>query len=142
MSEFDLHSNIKNEIALNTQDITSNTTTVGEIVDTKGFESIEYAIQSGTVTDGAFDVILEEGDDAGLSDAAPVNSDLILGNLSAFAGSGSSDMIARVGSIGKDRFQRLSIVSTTVTSGGTFSAVAVLGHPHTAPVPEQNGFVP
>lgn len=134
MSEFDLHSNIDNRVALTTRDITTNTTTVGENIDTSGFESVEFIVQSGAIADGVYVLLLEEGDDAGLSDAAPVSADETLGSLTEFTLTGD-DFSTRVGSIGKKRFQRLSIVSTGTSSGGTFSAIAALGHPHTAPVP-------
>jgi len=133
MSEFDLHSRVDDRVALTTQVISSNTTTVGEIIDTKGFESIEFVLQSGTITDGAYAILLEEGDDAALSDAATLDSELTLGALTGFVAA-DDDATIRVGSIGKDRYQRVSLVSTGVTTGGTFSAVVVLGTPHTAPV--------
>lgn len=134
--EFDLHSNVKQVVALDSQDITTNTTTVGNIIDTVGFESLEYLIQSGTITDGAYALKLEQGDDSGLSDAADVPSDEILGVLTGFVAA-DDDAAKRVGSIGKKRYQRLSIVSTGTSTGGTkFSSVAVLGHPQSAPVAE------
>ena len=134
MSEYDLHSNIKTEIALETQPIFMDTTTIGEIIDTKGFESIEYIIQAIAITDASvFNIVLEEGDDAGLSDSTVLDSELVLGDLPVFTTS-SEEGVLRVGSIGKDRFQRLSIVSGEVGAGSVFSAIAILGNPHVAPV--------
>ena len=134
--EYDLHSNVDGDIALAVQDITTNTTTVGAIIDTAGFESLEFLITSGTITDGAYALLLEEGDDSGLSDAAAVPTANILGVLTGFADT-DDDTVKRVGSIGKKRYQRLSIVSTGVTTGGTnFTALAVKGNPRSAPVAE------
>ena len=108
----------------------------GVIIDTVGFESIEFVIQSGTITDGAYALVLEQGDDSGLSDAAVVPSDEVLGVLTGFVAA-DDDTAKRVGSIGKKQFQRLSIVSTGTSTGGTkFSSVAILGHPKTAPTAE------
>lgn len=136
MSECDGHSNIGSVIALANQNITTDTTTVGAIIDTAGFESCEFIVASGTLTDGAYALKLEQGDDSGLSDAADVPAAEILGVLTGFAAT-DDDTTKRVGTIGKKRYQRLSIVSTATTTGGTnFSAVAVQGHPHTAPVAE------
>lgn len=136
MSEFDLHSNVKQVVALNSQDITTNTTTVGNIIDTVGFESIEFVIQSGTITDGAYALLLEQGDDSGLSDVTVVPTDLVLGVLTGFVAA-DDNAAKRVGSIGKKQFQRLSIVSTGTSTGATkFSSVAILGHPKSAPVAE------
>jgi len=131
--EFDLHSNIDDRTALVNQDITTNTTTVGIIIDSAGFESLEFIIQSGQNTEGDFAILLEEGDDAALSDAVTLSTDLTLGALTGF-GTGDDDMTIRIGSIGKARYHRLSIVSTGVGSGGNFSTIAVLSNAHTAPV--------
>ena len=136
MSEYDLHSTVSGEVALAVQDIASDTTTVGLIIDTAGFESLEYFVTSGTLTDGDYAFKLEEGDDSGLSDVADVPVDNILGVLTGFADT-DDDAVKRVGSIGKKRYQRLSIVSTGTTTGGTnFTAMAVKGHPKSAPVAE------
>lgn len=134
--EYDLHSNVKQEVALNAAAITTDTTTVGNIIDSLDFESLEFIIQSGTITDGAYALLLEEGDDSGLSDAAAVPADETLGVLTGFVAA-DDDAAKRVGSIGKKRYQRLSIVSTGTTTGANFmSAVAVLGNPKSAPTAE------
>ena len=135
--EYDLHSNVKGVLALAVQNIISDTTTVGAIIDTQGFESLEYLITSGTVTDGVYTFLLEEGDDSGLSDAAAVPAANLLGSLTGFILT-DDDTVKRVGTNGKKRYQRLSIVSTGTTSGGTnFTATAVQGNPKTGPVAEQ-----
>ncbi len=136
MAEFDLHSNVKGLIALDVQDITTNTTTVGNVIDTLGFESLEYMIQSGTITDGAYAFLLEEADVVGFTGSSVVPADETLGVLTGFVAA-DDDTPLRVGSIGKKRFQRLSIVSTGTSSGGTnFTSHAVLGNPKSAPVAE------
>lgn len=137
MSEYDLHSNVKGVLALAVQDITTDTTTVGAIIDTLGFESLEYFVTSGTITDGTYAFKLEEGEDSGLSDAADVAAADILGSLTGFVAA-DDDEVKRVGSIGKKRFQRLSLVSASTSTGGTnFTATAVQSNPHSAPVAEQ-----
>jgi hypothetical protein len=79
----------------------------------------------------------EEGDDAALADAAAVPADETLGALTGFVAA-DDDAIKRIGSIGKKRYQRLSIVSTGVTTGVDFmGATAVLGHAKSGPVSEQ-----
>jgi len=137
VSEYDLHSNVKGVLALAVQDITTDTTTVGAIIDTLGFESLEYFVTSGTITDGTYAFKLEEGEDSGLSDAADVAAADILGSLTGFVAA-DDDEVKRVGSIGKKRFQRLSLVSASTSTGGTnFTATAVQSNPHSAPVAEQ-----
>ena len=79
-------------------------------------------------------MLLEEGDDSGLSDAAVVSVDETLGALTGVVAT-EEQSTKRVGSIGKKRYQRISIVSTGVTTGVDHAtAIAVLGHPKTAPV--------
>jgi len=135
--EHDLHSNIKSALALAVQNIITDTTTVGAIIDTAGFESLDFQVLSGTLTDGAYAFKLEEGDDSGLSDAADVPAADILGSLTGFVAA-DDDTVKRIGSIGKKRYQRLSIVSTGTTAGGTnFVALAILSDAHTNPVAEQ-----
>jgi hypothetical protein len=135
--EYDLHTKVKAEQALNHQEITSNTTTVGEIIDTLDFESIEFILQSATVTDGVYTVKLEDGDDAALADAADVSSELVLGTLPDLILS-DDNVVRRVGTIAKKRYVRLSVVSTGITSGGFMGAVAILSHPKSGPVADQS----
>ena len=134
--ENDLHHNVKTSIALAVQDITTNTTTVGAVIDTIGFESCEFSIQSGTITDGTYVLLLEEADVVGFTGSSVVPAAETLGVLTGFAAA-DDDVTLRVGSIGKKQFQRLSIVSAGTTTGGTyFTAQAILGHPKTGPVAE------
>ena len=135
--ENDLHSNVQAAVAMDTQAIASDTTTVGNIIDTQGFESIEFIGLSKTITDGTYTLKLEDGDDSGLSDAADVDSTLLLGTLFAFAAA-DDDAVLRTGCIAKKRYVRASIVSASTTTGvDMMSVVAVQGHPKTAPVAEQ-----
>lgn len=126
----DLHNNLTFSNALDTAAITSDTTTAGDIIDTKGNNSVEFVIQSGTLTDGAYAVLIEEGEAADLSDAAAVADADLLGT-EANAGFALTDdnTVKSIGYIGSMRYVRLSIVSTSTTSGGTLGAIAVL-KPH------------
>jgi hypothetical protein len=129
----DLHNNTKEMNALNAAAITSSTTTAGNIIDTKGYGAIEFIAQLGTRTDGTYTLKLEEGNDSGLSDAAVVAADNRFGSLTAMA---TSNQVARVGyRVGAKRYVRLSIVSTTVTTGVAMAgAVALLGNADQMPV--------
>lgn len=134
MASYDIHTNLKQEVAKNIGAISSNTTTNGNIIDTRYFEAVEFIIQSGTITDGTFTPQIQEGDQADLSDAATVSSDFIIGATSDATFVAADDNKAkRIGYVGKKRFVRLNLVSTGVSSGGTFGAIAVLGHPRNMP---------
>lgn len=130
MASQDLHSNIDERNAFDTQLINTSTTTVGEIIDTQGYESIEFIFKAGVVSAGDITPILEDGDDSALSDEAVVTSTFRLGALVALD---ATDGITRFGYVGKKRYVRLSALSdgtTDLTVGGT----AILSAPHDAPV--------
>lgn len=130
--EYDIHNSITGRNALDIQAIATDTTTNGEIIDTQGFESIDFHFLSGTITDGAYALVIQDGDESDLSDAANVDSELVLGDLTGFVAADDNTVI-RVGTVSKKRYVRASIVSTSTTSGGTFGCVAVLGHPKVRP---------
>jgi len=136
MSEYDLHSNVKNLTSHAPIDITT-TSPVGAVIDTKGFESIEFIIQSGTLNAGTFVPLLEESDDASFSvGVTTVTTEQTLGDTTI--GFDGSDVLhdnetIRIGSIGKKRYQRLTIVAAGSSGANFFSAAVVLGNPHSSP---------
>ena len=131
--EYDLHSNVDDRVAVETQAAAATTLIVGEIIDTLDYESLEYIVQVGTLTTGTVSLIIEEGDDAALADAAAVSAENTLGALTGFAVT-DDNTTKRVGSIGKKRYQRLSLQPAGTVSIDFLGAIAVLGNPKTAPV--------
>lgn len=131
MSKYDLHNNILQKVARNTAAISSDTTTAGIIIDTQGFESLEFLLHTGARTDGTFTPLIEHGDDPSLSDAAAVDDADLLGT-EAGAALAAANSSSRIGYRGSKRYVRLSVVSSGVTSGATVGATAILGHPHLA----------
>ncbi|WP_376959663.1 hypothetical protein ABNQ39_07070 [Azospirillum sp. A26] len=131
----DLHNNLAFVVALNTAAITSNTATIGAIIDTRGFDSLEFAIKSGTLTDGTYTPALTEGDAPDLSDGSPVAAGDLLGTVADATFAATDDnKVKKLGYRGNKRFVRLSLVSAGAATGGTIGAVAALGHPRTVPV--------
>lgn len=131
-NQADLHHDIDAVVAFDTQLIASDITTVGNIIDMKGKLAIDFAILSGVLTDGDYTVILEEGDDSGLSDAANIPAARLLGGqgpagvaLPKFELT-DDDTIFRVGFFKLKRFVRLSLLSDNTTTGGTLGAIAVV----------------
>jgi hypothetical protein len=149
MAEKDLHSKVQAVNALDYGAITTNTTTTGNEIDTLGFESVEFVIQTGTYTDGDYVVTVDQAadDGAGAPDAgtwaalpdisAEVGAGATLGGPINI-GAGDSDSVFRIGSVGKERHLRLSIVSTSVTTGTEITAVAILSDPQVKAVADQN----
>ena len=128
---FDLHNEATSRLGLTVAAITTNTTTSGAIIDTAHYESLEFYLISGTITDGTYTAQLWHGNDAALADAAQLTGEEVLG--SAVFVAASDNATARIGYVGKKRYVQLRVVSTGVTTGGTMGAVAVLGTPHHAP---------
>jgi len=128
MAQKDLKNKVKTLVAFNIQAISSDTTTAGAIIDTLGYESVTFVIQSGTLTDGAYTPLIQDGDNSGLSDVAAVSDDFLVGTEAAAAFVLADDNTTkRIGYVGKKRYVRLNIVSASTSSGGTFGAVCILG---------------
>ena len=90
-------------------------------------------MQVGTITTGLLALVLEESDDSGMAGATAVLADETLGALTGFIVT-DDDSTKRVGSIGKKRYQRLTLEGTATSVIDFVSAIAVLGNPKTAPV--------
>jgi len=135
MGVFDLHNNVKVVRALATGTVTVTTDTNGDAIDTAGFESLEFIISSATITDGAYVIKVQESDTTTSGDFTDCAAESVLGSAS-FAAT-DDNAVKRIGYIGKKRYARIVIDQTGATTGGVFSAVAVLGTPLHAPVANQ-----
>lgn len=134
MPEMDLHTLVKVARVISPQ--TTTTDVVGQVVDTAGFESLEYLIALGVI-DGAGTFLLEQADDL----AFTVNVEVLpasqrLGAIPTFVGT-DDNQVRRVGVIGKRRFQRLTLDMTTAGTGNLVSVVGLLGHVKHAPADAQ-----
>ena len=108
-----------------------NTAKVSDIIDTAGHESLLFAISTGSLVDAdaTFAVLVEDGDDSGLSDAAAVADENLLGT-EALAGFTFADdgETRKIGYIGPKRYVRLTITPTGNAGAWDSSAVAIQGH--------------
>lgn len=117
---------------------TDNTAVVSAIVDRRGYESLTFAIMTGTNTDAnaTFAVLVEDGNDPDLGDdGAAVADDFLVGTETLAGFTFADDLECRkVGYVGPKRYVRLTITPTGNDSGNIFlAAVAVLGRPNTMP---------
>lgn len=138
MASRDLHNNV-HPVPLITPVAarTDNTAIVSAIIDTAGYESCELVIITGANTDAnaTFAVLVEDGNNSGLSDNAAVDDKFLLGT-EALAGFTFSDdgECRKIGYIGPKRYVRVTVTPSGNDSGNIFLAgVAVLGHPRNAP---------
>ncbi|UEM08071.1 hypothetical protein JL101_035330 (plasmid) [Skermanella rosea] len=130
MANREMASDVKVTPALNRASITSNTTTNGTWIDTQGFGSVFFSIQSDTITDGTYTPLIEDADASNQSDAAAVADTFLSVTEASVAFVAADDnKTKKIAYTGGKRYVRLSLVSTGVTSGGGIGATAVLGHP-------------
>jgi hypothetical protein len=134
MANRDLASTVRLTSARNAAAITSNTTTAGIEIDRAGFDSVTFAMQSATITDGTYTPLIEETDTAGSGYTAVADADLTVTEASVAFVATDDNVVKKIGYLGGKRYVRLSYVSTGVTSGGTLSALAILGHASQQPV--------
>lgn len=118
---------------------TDNTAIVSAIIDTKGYEGVELVLVTGTNTDtnATFAVLVEDGDDASLTDNAAVAAAQLLGTVAAAGFTFADDVECRkIGYVGGKRYVRMTVTPSGNDSGNIFiSGMAVLGHPQSKPTP-------
>lgn len=132
----DLHNNVDVRRAISPVSVADNTAQVSQIIDMQGFSSCEFIIATGSIADAdaTFTVLIEDGDDSGLSDAAAVTDTNLLGTEAAAGFQFDDDDTAKkIGYRGTKRYVRMTITPASNASAALLAAVAVLGHPANAP---------
>jgi hypothetical protein len=117
---------------------TDNTAAVGQVVDGFGYDSVSYIINVGANTDAdaTFAVLLEESDASGSGFTAVADADLIGTEAAAGFTFDDDNELRKIGYRGAKRYTRLTVTPSANDSGNIFvSAVAILGHPRSAPTP-------
>lgn len=106
------------------------TATTSSTVDTNvynnNFRDVTFVYLSGTITDGAWAVTLQECDTSGGSYTA-VPADRIQGTLPAFALT-DDNVVQFVSCRPTKRYVQAVITPTGASTGGVFSCIAVLGN--------------
>lgn len=116
--------------AIDPSDTPRTADTVGNIINTTGYQRAVFAIQSKTATDGVFTAKIEEGDDPALGDAAVVATTRLNGSLPVFAA--ADDNVIKTVEVTRftKKYLRLTMVeTTTATTGQVLGAMATLGEP-------------
>lgn len=139
----DFANNIQVKRVLSPVSVADDTAQVGQIIDRLGYESVAYLIATGSIADAdaTFAVLMEHGDDATLADAAAVADADMISQTSGTAPEAAAGFqfdddneVRKIGYTGNKRYTRLTITPTNNAAAALISAVAVLGHPHSAPV--------
>lgn len=138
----DLHNSIKCSLAEPpvAAQTNSDTAIVSSILDTNGFSSAEFVGIFGTNTDAnaTFTVLVEDGDDASLSDAAAVADAHLLGVEAMGLDYADDNKVFKIGYIGPKRYVRVTLTPSGNNSGDIFFAAAwIQGHPRKGPLSTQ-----
>lgn len=133
----DLHNNVKFSRAISPVSVADNTAQVSQILDTANYAANELAILTGSIADAdaTFTVLIEEGNAANLSDAAPVaDADLLGTEAGASFQFDSDDQTRKIGYIGSKRYIRATITPANNLSAALIAAVWVQSGARKAPV--------
>lgn len=137
MAKFDIHNHLNFKRGISPAAAgTDNTAFVSQIVDTRGYGAVEFAILTGSLADAdaTFTVLVEDGDAANLSDAAAVADAELLGLESqasfTFA---DDDKVFKIGYIGNKRYVRVTITPAANSGNAFIAGVWILGKPVTFP---------
>lgn len=131
----DLMNNINVKPVIAPVTVSDNTAQVGTAVDALGFDSVTYVIQTGTLADAdaTFTTLLQESDSSGSGYTDVADVDLIgTEALASFVFSDDGKCF-KLGYKGAKRYTKLTITPAANASGAPLSAIAILGHPKSAP---------
>ena len=127
----DLYSNLTIRRAISPVSVADTTAQVSQIIDRQGFDSLVFAIATGSIADAdaTFTVLVEDGDASNLSDNAAV-ADAELNGTEALAAFQFDDdnETRKIGYIGNKRYVRLTITPVANASAALIAAVAILGN--------------
>ena len=141
MAYRDLHNNVDIVAVINPITVgTTGTGRTGSVIDVRGYDSVELAINYGAITATAatFTVTVLEGDVTGtmtsVADADLLGTESAAGLAAATRTDCSTENVSkRIGYIGSKRYLRADVKSTA-TAGTPVSVNAILARPHRAPV--------
>ncbi len=130
----DLYNNIEVRRALSPVAIAlaNNDVQTTEIIDMRGWKSMVFVILTGGLVDAdaTFVVLIEDGDDAGLSDNADVDDVELLGTEALIGFDFDDDDDARkIGYRGEKRYVRMTITPATNAGDAPLAVMAIMGDP-------------
>lgn len=117
--------------------VTGNGTTTGATIDTQGYNSLTFVVQTGVVTDGTFAGKIYGDSAQGMGTEVELTGADLLGSNIAIAVS-DDGVTERVGVNlarvqGSYRYFRLKLTQAGATTGGFICANAILGSPNVVP---------
>lgn len=116
--------------------VSDTTDVVSQIMDLQGADGAMFLIGTGTLADAdaTFTVLVEEGDDSGLSDAASVADADLVGTEALAAFTFADDNEGRkIGYVGMKRYIRCTVTPVANTGSAPIAIIGVKHHLATQP---------
>lgn len=128
----DLHNQLEARVSTGViRQTNSSTAVVGSIIDTQGFNGVEFFILTGALTDSnaTFAVTMDEGNVSNLSDASAVAAADLVGSYADASFTFANDnAVKKIGYKGIKRYVRLTVTPTANDAGNLdMGVLAVLG---------------
>jgi hypothetical protein len=100
----------------------------GNTIDTAGYGGVEFIVPTGVLSTGSVSLDVQQAPDVGGSPGAwaTVTDDEILGSKVTIVATTNNQSVFRIGSIGKERFQRIVFRVVTAYTGFGTMCYAVL----------------
>lgn len=133
----DLHGNTKGFRAISPVTVSNNTAQTGSIVDTRGYNGLEYYITIATVadTDATFTPTVQECALDNCADAATADNSVLQGTVTAATFTiADNNTVKMIGYKGSVRYNRIIITPANNSGAATFSVTAVQGGAKYKPV--------
>jgi len=132
----DLHSEILIKASIDPAAIyNANGTKTGAIIDTQGYESLEFALIAGVITDGTWTSGIYGSNDSGMAGEVQLSGNNIIGADLTFAITDDS-VVKREGvniAAAGFRYYRQKATQAAATTGGFLCGIAILARPRFAP---------
>lgn len=132
----DIYNKAKIDHLISPQTETGDNPIVSSIIDCKGFDAVLLALVTGTMSDSncTSTVLLEESDDSGMSGAAAVDDNDLLGTEALAALTFASDSTTKkLGYRGRKRYIRMTITPSGNTGNFIVAGVAIKMKAHAEP---------
>lgn len=133
----DIYSGLKLVRAISPVSEGGNTPLVSQIIDRQGYDSLMFAIATGSLADAGatFTVLLEESDASDMSGSNAVD-DVDLNGTEAAASftEADDDSTKKLGYVGSKRYTRLTITPAGNAAAALISAIAILSNAAGQPV--------
>lgn len=110
---------------------TANGTTVDTGIYGNDFRTVLFVVSTGTITDGSHAITVQDSNDG--SSWATADAGNIQGSLPTVVAA-NDDTLFEFGYIPAKQYVRLVVTTSGATTGGVFSAVAVLSEASNTPV--------